>query len=233
VFAPGVGIISTYDTASNSYASLSGTSMATPCVAGLSAMILMANPSMTAQQAETFLYSTCDNIGSSVTFGNGRVNLNAALRAVYNNTTFSPSAISVTLGTLAGGGTASLPSQDNQFLVGATASTTTRASTFQAQLDTFTTISNIGTLKLTFAGLASSADVLQTVELFDFINNAWVQVDQRPAAQSNTALTLQPSTPNRFKNTDGMISARFTFQRTTGRSTVQVSVDQVAFLTAP
>jgi thermitase len=237
VFAPGVGIISTYASASNGYASLDGTSMATPCAAGVGAMIIMANPSLTGQQVEDILYHNCDNIGAASTFGWGRVNMNSVLRNVYQTTTFSPASLTVTTGVLTGGGTAQLPTMDNQFVTANMSPLVVSRGVngIQMQCDTFTTISTIGSMTFTFAGMVNSANVSQTLELFDWTTNAWVQVDQRPAPLADTSVVVNPTTPNRFKqNVSGLMRARITYARTSVVGTnFTASVDQVAFLTAP
>lgn len=84
VMAPGVGIISTVASSNSAYASYSGTSMACPLVAGLSALVLAVNPSFSPAQVEARLKSTCDNITLlNPTFtgqlGAGRVNAFKAL----------------------------------------------------------------------------------------------------------------------------------------------------------
>ncbi|MEX2211115.1 MAG: S8 family serine peptidase [Gaiellaceae bacterium] len=95
VSAPGVSIYSTYPT--SSYASLSGTSMATPFVAGLSALLFGQVPSRTPADVKVVLASTADKVGG-VTYGStdpygtcgcsfhpwygyGRINLYRALGA--------------------------------------------------------------------------------------------------------------------------------------------------------
>lgn len=78
--APGSEIFSTY--LGNSYTFLSGTSMASPMVAGAAALVAQANPEMTGPQIKRRLMDTADRIpsqaGRSVT--GGRLNLLAALR---------------------------------------------------------------------------------------------------------------------------------------------------------
>lgn len=81
--APGVQILSTYPGSSFEY--LDGTSMATPYVAGLAALILSAHPQMDVQTLRGTLASTADDIydsGYDTWSGYGRVN---AYRALTEN----------------------------------------------------------------------------------------------------------------------------------------------------
>lgn len=80
--APGSGIYSTYP--NNTYYTLSGTSMATPHVAGLAALMKGAHPEWTAAQIRSTLQSTVTDLGSSgrdTSFGYGLVNAPAAVGA--------------------------------------------------------------------------------------------------------------------------------------------------------
>lgn len=80
VVAPGVDILSTYN--QSRYAVLSGTSMASPHVAGVAALLLSYDPSMTAEDVRRRLAGTSDDIGDvgwDPNFGNGRVNAYRAL----------------------------------------------------------------------------------------------------------------------------------------------------------
>ena len=72
--APGVGI---YSTIPNGYGYKDGTSMATPFVSGLAALVLSRWPDYTPSQVETALFNNADDLGSSGRddyFGYGRVN---------------------------------------------------------------------------------------------------------------------------------------------------------------
>jgi subtilisin family serine protease len=58
IFAPGVGVTSDYATNDNATAQLSGTSMASPHVAGVAALILTDNPTFTPPQVDSTIAAT-------------------------------------------------------------------------------------------------------------------------------------------------------------------------------
>jgi thermitase len=73
-----VNILSTYSSSNTSYSSLSGTSMATPHVAGVAAVIAGRNPGLTASGIRSKLVAAVDDLGAAgrdPSFGFGRVNL--------------------------------------------------------------------------------------------------------------------------------------------------------------
>ena len=79
VMAPGVGIYSTLPEANNTYGNLSGTSMATPMVAGLAGLVLSQSPGLNPTQVKQRIQQGCDDIsaqnpGFSGQIGSGRIN---------------------------------------------------------------------------------------------------------------------------------------------------------------
>lgn len=87
VMAPGVDIISCLGGAADSYGEMSGTSMATPFVSGLCALMLSQNPMLTPDEVQECLENTCDNInaqnpGYIGNIGAGRVNALQAMLCV-------------------------------------------------------------------------------------------------------------------------------------------------------
>ncbi|MCE9629927.1 MAG: S8 family serine peptidase [Planctomycetia bacterium] len=92
VAAPGVSVYST--TPNNTYASYSGTSMATPHVTGLVALLAAANPQATATQIRSAILSTAVPVASlagKVATG-GLINARAALDALGGTTSPEPPA---------------------------------------------------------------------------------------------------------------------------------------------
>lgn len=88
VSAPGRGIWTTND--AGSYSSPSGTSFASPATAGVVALIMAANPSLTPAEVESLLESTSDDLGDpgwDSFYGHGRVNAGRAVEqaAASNN----------------------------------------------------------------------------------------------------------------------------------------------------
>ncbi|MDR1815271.1 MAG: S8 family serine peptidase [Clostridiales Family XIII bacterium] len=94
IAAPGDNIYSTYPVLKGSYTTMSGTSMATPFVSGVLALMLAANPNLTWTQCTTILYGTAtpaaslpvptDYDGSSpysYYYGAGLVNAGAAVQS--------------------------------------------------------------------------------------------------------------------------------------------------------
>jgi len=80
VAAPGSSVLST--TRNNQYATFSGTSMATPHISGIAALILASNPTMSYQALRKLVLFSSDSIPSlsGLVLTGGRVNANNALR---------------------------------------------------------------------------------------------------------------------------------------------------------
>lgn len=82
ISAPGVSIYST--TSGGGYGGYSGTSVASPVVAGVAALMISANPSLSASDVATLLKANADDLGAAgwdPSFGYGRVNAYRAVAA--------------------------------------------------------------------------------------------------------------------------------------------------------
>ncbi|HED54317.1 MAG TPA: hypothetical protein ENJ00_08975 [Phycisphaerales bacterium] len=85
--APGVNILSTWDDAASSpgYRYQSGTSAAAPVVAGVAALVLSADPTMSPDEVRDVLKNSAQDLGApgfDVQYGYGRVNANRAVALV-------------------------------------------------------------------------------------------------------------------------------------------------------
>jgi thermitase len=81
IAAPGVDVLSSYNGSNSDYRLLSGTSMATPHVAGVTAIIWDKYPTATAASIRSKLDASVDDLGAAgrdASFGFGRVNLQKA-----------------------------------------------------------------------------------------------------------------------------------------------------------
>jgi len=85
--APGVSILTTGN--GGGYPSGSGTSYAAPCVAGVAALVMSANPNLTGLQVQAILKNNADDLGPAgwdTSFGFGRVNAFRAVQAAIGYT---------------------------------------------------------------------------------------------------------------------------------------------------
>jgi thermitase len=81
IAAPGVAVLSSWSSSNTAYATADGTSMATPHVAGVAAVIAGKTPSLTAAGIRSKLQTSVDDKGAAgrdAQFGFGRVNLQKA-----------------------------------------------------------------------------------------------------------------------------------------------------------
>jgi hypothetical protein len=89
--APGVGILTT--TRGGGYGSASGTSFASPLVAGAAALAISANPALTADQVDAVILTTARDLGAAgydTTFGSGLLNAGAIVTAALSQKVSAP-----------------------------------------------------------------------------------------------------------------------------------------------
>lgn len=118
--APGSGIWTT--ASSGSYSQVSGTSFASPMTAGVVALMMSVNPSLSSGQIESLLYATAldlGTVGRDIYFGYGRIDAGAAVRAASTAVGADSTAPTVSItnpvagATLAGLATVDVSAADN------------------------------------------------------------------------------------------------------------------------
>jgi subtilisin family serine protease len=132
IFAPGQSITSAWNTSDTATNTISGTSMATPHVTGVSALVLAQNPSFTPQQVRDYLVNNATN-GVVTNAGSGSPN---KLLYVVN------------------GGT---PTNDFSISVSPTSGATAPGGSVSATVSTATTSGAAQTVSLSASGLPSGA----------------------------------------------------------------------------
>jgi subtilisin family serine protease len=119
--APGAGIYTTVQ--GGGYGAVNGTSFASPVAAAVAALVMSANPSLSADQVKNILFTTAVDLGTAgrdIYFGYGRVNASAAVAKAAGTTTTADTtaptaAISAPLGssTVSGTVTVNVNAADN------------------------------------------------------------------------------------------------------------------------
>lgn len=88
IAAPGSNIVSLNYSNNTGYTTKSGTSMATPCVAGVMALMLQVNPMLTPMEIDSIIETTAVRCGGQTkknnTFGAGRIDALAAVNYMLN-----------------------------------------------------------------------------------------------------------------------------------------------------
>jgi subtilisin len=103
IAAPGVEILSTVP--GDGYASYNGTSMAAPHVAGVAALLIGANPDLSAGDVRQILRSTALNLGSANEFGYGLVQATPAVYEAWSTYDWQVPAAPKGLAAVSGDGT--------------------------------------------------------------------------------------------------------------------------------
>ncbi len=203
VGAPSPGILTTSHQGTTSYDSnFGGTSAASPHVAGLAALVLSVDPSLTPDEVRQVINDNADDLGAAGFdnfFGHGRINC-AATIAALTPPSVVPDAVSIVLGTGNSGGIAELTESDNQYLV-----LDPEFLNFRYQLeftvDATSPSETPGALEFSYESRTFSfvGAVVQNLELYNYDTAQFETVDSGLSAATDTVVSVTPSgDPTRF-----------------------------------
>lgn len=149
-------------------------------------------------------------------------------------TSVPPSSYQLFRGTLVSGGLSELLNSDDQRLVAKQGLVLTKTEPPVQLIVTGTSpTSNPTTFKVRVEAQASVSGLVQTIELWDYVAGAYVQVDSRSQPKTDTVVEVSPTNPARFiKASNKEVKAKFTYKASGPVSEFpwKVSFDQTTWL---
>jgi serine protease AprX len=191
------GVSTTSTRMCSGYTALSGTSMATPHVAGAVALIVEANPNLTPEEIKQILIDTATDRGDpgrDNVYGAGRVNAYAAVVAALDaNDRVTPDSFRVTRGQLVSGDLSDLTRADDGYIeVEARMPDEVAAASVEIEVEGTAPSDDPIELSFTLEAATSGIPTRQRIEMYDFDAGQWEQVDERdgPAVDTEVAVTI-------------------------------------------
>ncbi|MBX3373365.1 MAG: S8 family serine peptidase [Phycisphaeraceae bacterium] len=246
VCAPGVNVASLSGT--SSYAYNSGTSMATPHVAGLACLLRSYGSSLTNAQIADIIRTTAEDRGAAgfdQFYGWGRINARDALLAAGGSPPPPPppppgpqlaplGSYAVEQGSALNSGLARLTSSDNQWL---SINSVWNASRHRTRLRVNATspVTSVSRLDLRFETGASRNSIPVRIDLMRQDSGVWVQVASYTQNAPDTIWLLQNvPNPQLYVNAStGAVSARFRTEATNSVGSYTFHVDFVEVIVTP
>lgn len=238
VVAPGVEILSTYYSNNTSYMYFDGASVACAIVSGVAATIEAANPAISGADAEAILYGTCDDLGApgdDSVYGQGRVNLDKALRRVYADFGFQPNALTRIKGQIVSGGLGQTLYSDNTYLELIPSPTGIPGpEPMVLEFKFNTSLLAVGTIEIKLESSSGGANLRQSVDLFNNDTGLFERVDTRAIGVADTTLTLVFGSASKYIGVGGLIAVRAVAGPTTGSlGQLRYKIDWVNIKTIP
>jgi subtilisin family serine protease len=237
LFAPGADIWTTLQNGGASYGSFTGTSAATPCAAGVAALIMAANPWLSADEVEAILLRSCRPLSGNQNddyWGWGRVDAANALFATYAGYLFPASGIAVSGAALSGNVQQLQVSDDDELNIRTVLDLSRDTYGSIVTLSGYTSIACVGSLQFKWEGRSDWLDLEAVVQLFDYSIGQWVIADRTTLTNMGEVHWAVPANPQRFvENGTGRMMAMLIFVSPLSNwSEYNVQLDQAGWFTA-
>jgi hypothetical protein len=193
IAAPGVNVRSSVP--GNGYSNFSGTSMASPHVNGVVALMYQANPNLTVTEVKQIIFDTAFDLGANGednNYGWGMIDAFEAVQiALSMNDRFPADAFEVTRGALASGGVEDLTNGDDSYVqVSARRPDEVAAASVEIEVTGHVDLAAPSELVFTFEGATSGTPTRQRIELYNYATDSWVQHDERDGPTDDAPVTV-------------------------------------------
>jgi subtilisin family serine protease len=252
VSAPGVNVASLYR--NNQYAWMSGTSMASPHVAGTAALVWSYNPQLSNDEVRAAIEATADDLGTpgwDQFFGYGRINAHAALVFVGPGDPGGPgpgpgpgepgepvlatlTGYTVEQGNAQTSGLHLLESSDDQYLLINSIIAQGRQRTRTAVNASAAGVSAAVSIDVTVETGVNTAGVTTGVELFNHGSGQWVEIASFSQPQSDTVSSFTITEgASAFVNGSGAVRVRIRSEAHRNAGTHTFRIDHVEVVVTP
>ncbi len=218
IAAPGVSVRSAWP--NNTYINLDGTSMATPHIAGVVALIRQANPNLAVDEIKQIIYDTAFDLGTTGqdnSYGWGMVDAYEAVQLALsmNNSQSFPSSFQVTVGNLISGDLQDLLISDNQYVrVSNTPAPSPISNSVEIEVTGTVTDQTPAELTLTLEAGTNGVPTQQRVQLRNYDNGTWDLVDVRngPTSDTEIMVTISSNAGRYIQDGTGQVKARLGYR---------------------
>lgn len=222
VVAPGVGIWSTTFGSDTQYqGGWDGTSMACPIAAGIAGVVAASNPDITGAELRTILHGSCNDLGNAgedTLYGNGKVNLNLALRKAYNEYDFRPTSFQRIRGSNLGGGLAECRTSDNTYARTGAVPVFDSGEPIVHEYQFTSTNLITATLDVTVEIKGGTGTVIHSIDVRNKNTGLWERLDTRTVGTGDTTFTVSAAAAAKYVETSGLVRVRSAVRLNPGTS---------------